>query len=145
MIEKSTYFYSDEESLDPIHAACVWLFTSVWHPFISGCKNCFIVLFFSLWSVNTESTIAINVLYTPYFFMLLRHDAQIFGLIFLNCLFMVSHYISDALDVLFVHMIFFFFFFRSILDGSQYLEKLIHTFFWETSSFLKIYLVSSQH
>lgn len=66
--------------------------------------------FFSLWSVNTESTIAINVLYTPYFFMLLRHDAQIFGLIFLNCLFMVSHYISDALDVLFVHMIYFLFF-----------------------------------
>ena len=74
-----------------------------------GAENVLLCFFSnSLWSVNTESTIAIIVLYTPYFFMLLRHDAQIFGLIFLNCLFTVSHYISDALDVLFVHMIFFF-------------------------------------
>lgn len=38
------------------------------------------------------------------------------------CLFMVSHYIFDALDV-FLDL----FFFRSILDGSQFLEKCVHT------------------
>lgn len=59
-------------------------------------------------------------------------DAQIFGLI-LNCLFMVSHYIFDALDVCFFLGLFFF---RSILDGSQYLEKInTHFYVWETSSF----------
>lgn len=46
------------------------------------------------------------------------NDAHIFGFDILNCLFMVSHYIFDALDVLLD-----LFFFRSILDGSQYLEK----------------------
>lgn len=46
---------------------------------------------------------------------------------------MVSHYISDALDVLFLLDLFFF---RSILDVNQYLEKLIHSFYvQETSSF----------
>lgn len=43
MIDKSTYFYSDEESLDPT-CAFVGLIVQlveqkVWHPFISGCKK----------------------------------------------------------------------------------------------------------
>lgn len=66
--------------------------------------------------------------------MYASNDAQIFGLI-LNCLFMVSHYIFDALDV-FLGL----FFFRSILDGSQYLEKLIHTFMFERLLVFKVLL-----
>lgn len=62
------------------------------------------------------------------------NDAQIFGLDIFSCLFMVSHYTFDALDVFFILDLFFF---RSILDGSQYLEKInTHTFYiWETCSF----------
>lgn len=103
------------------------------------------LLFFrdSLWSVNTESQLAINVLYTPYFFMLLRRDVCFkwcsdIRVDILNCLFLVSHYISDALDVCLFFVCFFLdlFFFRSILDGSQYLEKMnTHFYVWETSSF----------
>lgn len=133
-------FYSDEESLDPICASWVWLFDRSNHVGVASSyfwvqKNvyCFFCFFseISLWSVNTESQIAINVLYTPYFFMLVRHDVRFewcsdTRVDILNCLFMVSHYISDALDV-FLDL----FSFRSILDGSQYLEKLIHTFMFE--------------
>lgn len=67
--------------------------------------------------------------------MYASYDAQIFGLI-LNHLFMVSHYIFDALDVFFLGL----FFFRSILDGSQYLEKLIHTFTFERLLVFKVLL-----
>lgn len=54
----------------------------------------------------------------------------------------MSRYIFDALDGFFFVFVLDLFFFRSILDGSQYLEKLIHTIlclreFW----FLKFYHV----
>lgn len=71
------------------------------------------------------------------------NDAQIFGFDIFSCLFMVSHYIFDALDVFF--FILDLFFFRSILDGSQYLEKLIHILFtFERLVVFKVFITCLQ-
>lgn len=75
MIEKSTYFYSDEESLDPT-CAFVGLIVQLVEKkkcgirlFLGAKKKCLLFFRDSLWSVNTESQIAINVLYTPFLFL----------------------------------------------------------------------------
>lgn len=74
MIEKSTYFYSDEESLDPTCAFVGLIVQLVEKKSVASVyfwvqKKCLLFFRDSLWSVNTESQIAINVLYTPFLFL----------------------------------------------------------------------------
>lgn len=142
LIKKSTYFYWDEESHDLI-CAFVSLF-SWWNHVSVASVSCFFpfrlfrwLLFFrdSLWSVNTESQIAINNLYTPSFYVVKTWCMLQMMLRYLGwyVLFMVSHYCSFIFwmpRMCFVCFVFGdLFFFRSILDGSQYLVILIHTFY----------------
>lgn len=95
------------------------------------------LLFFrdSLWSVNTESQIAINNLYTPSFYVVKTWCMLQMMLRYLGwyVLFMVSHFYFYFFWTPRMCFVWVFlgdlFFFRSILDGSQYLVILIHTFY----------------
>lgn len=104
LIKKSTYFYWDEESHDPI---CAFVSLFSWSSHVSAASvSCFFslplfqvpkcLLFFrdSLWSVNMESQIAINNLYTPSFYVVKTWCMLQMMLRYLGwyVLFMVSHF-----------------------------------------------------
>lgn len=74
MIDKSTYFYSDEESLQPVCAWWVWVLncTSVWHPFyLLGAKMSIVLQRVIMMMCKYRIT---NSYYCPVHSILVRHD-----------------------------------------------------------------------